>query len=204
MNGLDWVIPMQVSRQITIPLIPELDVIRAKIRRAPDTFHCFFSSPQNELPSASFDRIYDLVDSYPGATAITCQTLFRNQRLRTYVIWVRYADDGIDVSGKNKKEDLLNLHASENASEVIFRGEMDEAVDHAGEARKIVAAVLMKQPQGKHECALISADGKDDAERTFTAGQPISGFVMSARGIRCYPSSEGDEIEDTYELGEIR
>lgn len=200
-NGFDWMIDVQSSRQITIPLIPELDVVRASVHRAPDTFHCFFSSPQNELPSASFDYIRDLTQSYQGATSITCQTLFINQRYRTYVIWVRYADEGIKVDGEQKKEELLNLHARKSVSNLIFR----DTVDRAGKARKIVAAALMVQPQGMHQCALISAGEKgDDAVKTFTPKKPISGFVTWARGISCYPSSEGDETRETYTLSDIR
>lgn len=204
-NGFDWMIPVQSSRQITITLIPEMDIIRASVRRAPDTFHCFFSAPQNELPSASFNYIRDLTESYQGATSITCQTLFINQRYKTYVIWVRYADEGIEVNGEQKKEELLNLHARKSVSNLIFKDTVDGTVDRVGKARKIVAAALMVQPQGIHQCALISAGEKDDvAVRTFTPKKPISGFVMWARGISCYPSSEGDETRDTYTLSDIR
>ena len=203
-NGFDWMIPVQFSRQITIPLIPEMDVVRASVRRGPSTFHCFFSAPQNELPSASFDYVRDLTEPYQGATSLTCQTLFNHQRYKTYVVWVRYADDGVIVDGEKKKEELLNLRAHKNVSNLIFRDKVDGTVERAGKARKIVAAALMVQPRGRHQCAIISAGEKDAAVKSFTPKKPISGFVMSAKGISCYPSSEGDETRETYYLADIR
>ena len=209
MNGFDWMIPLTVSRQITIPLIPELDVTRASVHRAPLTFHCFFSAPHQELPSGWFDYVRDLTVPYQGATSITCQTLHSKQRYQTFVIWVRYADDGddgddgADGGEARKKEELLNLPAPENAGELVFDDERDISVAHTGEARRIVAAVLMIQPRGWHECKLIGPKASD-APRTFHAEQPISGFVMPVKAISCYKSDEEGREQETHVLGSIR
>ena len=215
-NGFSWMIPIAQSRQITVPIEPALDIVRAGVHRAPMPFHCFFSSVHQELPSGYFDYVRDLKDPYQAATSITCQTLYANRRYSTFVVWVRYADDDINGDGNDDddeagertdqrrgKEELLNLPAHKSTGKLVFDDERDVTVEHTGEARQIVAAVLMIQPQGWHECRLIGAE-RSDAERTFDADQPISGFSMSVKAISCYPSEGEGRDQETYSLSDIR